>query len=40
MNVLLAEADVPYEKLWEMERINPELERTEVAVAAGVRGAR
>jgi NAD(P) transhydrogenase subunit beta len=35
MNVLLAEADVPYEKLWEMERINPELERTEVAVVIG-----
>jgi NAD(P) transhydrogenase subunit beta len=35
MNVLLAEADVAYEKLWEMERINPELERTEVAVVIG-----
>src|SRR5207237_4008214 len=31
MNVLLAEANVPYEQLYEMERINPELERTDVA---------
>ena len=35
MNVLLAEADVPYEQLWEMERINPELERTDVALVIG-----
>jgi NAD(P) transhydrogenase subunit beta len=35
MNVLLAEADVAYDKLWEMERINPEFERTEVAVVIG-----
>ena len=35
MNVLLAEADVPYEKLREMEDINQELPRTEVAVVIG-----
>ena len=35
MNVLLAEADVPYEQLREMEEINPELPRTDVAVVVG-----
>ncbi len=35
MNVLLAEADVPYEKLREMEDINPEMTRTDVAVVIG-----
>jgi H+-translocating NAD(P) transhydrogenase subunit beta len=35
MNVLLAEADVPYEKLREMDEINPELPRTDVAVVVG-----
>jgi NAD(P) transhydrogenase subunit beta len=35
MNVLLAEANVPYEQLWEMERINPELERTDVVLVIG-----
>ncbi len=35
MNVLLAEADVPYDQLWEMERINPELEHTDVALVIG-----
>jgi NAD(P) transhydrogenase subunit beta len=35
MNVLLAEADVPYEQLREMEEINPELSRTDVAVVVG-----
>jgi H+-translocating NAD(P) transhydrogenase subunit beta len=35
MNVLLAEADVPYEQLREMDEINPELPRTDVAVVIG-----
>ncbi|HSK50514.1 MAG TPA: NAD(P)(+) transhydrogenase (Re/Si-specific) subunit beta, partial [Solirubrobacterales bacterium] len=35
MNVLLAEADVPYESLKEMEEINPEMARTDVAVVVG-----
>lgn len=35
MNVLLAEADVPYDQLWEMERINPEFERTDVVLVIG-----
>ena len=35
MNVLLAEADVPYEKLVEMDEINPELPKTDVVVVIG-----
>jgi len=35
MNVLLAEADVPYEQLREMDDINQELPRTDVAVVVG-----
>ena len=35
MNVLLAEADVPYEKLKEMDDINPELPQTDVALVIG-----
>ena len=35
MNVLLAEADVPYEQLKEMDEINPEFARTDVAVVIG-----
>jgi H+-translocating NAD(P) transhydrogenase subunit beta len=35
MNVLLAEANVPYPALREMEQVNPELERTDVAVVIG-----
>lgn len=35
MNVLLAEADVPYEQLREMEDINSELPQTDVCVVIG-----
>ncbi len=35
MNVLLAEAEVPYEQLVEMERINPTFEQTDVAIVIG-----
>jgi proton-translocating NAD(P)+ transhydrogenase subunit beta len=35
MNVLLAEADVPYNQLYEMEEINPEFGRTDVALIIG-----
>jgi NAD(P) transhydrogenase subunit beta len=35
MNVLLAEADVPYPQLYEMERINPEFARTDVVLVVG-----
>ena len=35
MNVLLAEADVPYEKLIEAEEINPEMPNTDVVVVIG-----
>jgi proton-translocating NAD(P)+ transhydrogenase subunit beta len=35
MNVLLAEADVPYEQLREMDEINPEMPQTDVAVVIG-----
>ena len=35
MNVLLAEANVPYPQLMEMERINPEFARADVAVVIG-----
>ena len=35
MNVLLAEADVPYELLVEMEEINPSFPRTDVALVIG-----
>ena len=33
MNVLLAEANVPYDQLREMEEVNSEFERTDVALA-------
>ncbi len=35
MNVLLAEADVPYEKLKEMDEINPEMQQFDVAIVIG-----
>jgi NAD(P) transhydrogenase subunit beta len=35
MNVLLAEADVPYEQLVEMEIINPDFPRTDVVIVLG-----
>ena len=35
MNVLLAEADVPYDKLADMDEINDEFERTDVALVVG-----
>src|SRR5215470_13152683 len=35
MNVLLAEANVPYSQLYELEQINPELTSTDVAVVIG-----
>ena len=35
MNVLLAEADVPYEALKEMDEINPEFPSTDVALVIG-----
>ena len=35
MNVLLAEANVPYSALYELEQINPEFPTTDVAVVIG-----
>lgn len=35
MNVLLAEADVPYEKLQEMDAINPTMEQVDVSIVIG-----
>jgi NAD(P) transhydrogenase subunit beta len=35
MNVLLAEANVPYDQLREMDEINPEFERADVALVVG-----
>ena len=35
MNVLLAEANVPYDQLKEMDEINPEFEQTDVALVIG-----
>jgi NAD(P) transhydrogenase subunit beta len=35
MNVLLAEADVPYDQLREMDDINPQFPQTDVALVIG-----
>ena len=35
MNVLLAEANVPYSQLYELDHINPEFPTTDVAVVIG-----
>tara|TARA_B100001750_G_C15508740_1_gene602180 strand:+ start:514 stop:1908 length:1395 start_codon:yes stop_codon:yes gene_type:complete len=35
MNVLLAEADVPYDQLFAMEEVNDEFERADVAIVVG-----
>jgi NAD(P) transhydrogenase subunit beta len=35
MNVLLAEANVPYDQLFDIDQINPEFERCDVALVIG-----
>ena len=35
MNVLLAEAEIPYEQLLEMDKINPTFNRTDVVIVIG-----
>ena len=35
MNVLLAEANVPYDELYDMDDINPEFEQTDVSLVIG-----
>ncbi len=35
MNVLLAEADIPYEQLVEMDEINPDMPQTDVCLVVG-----
>jgi NAD(P) transhydrogenase subunit beta len=35
MNVLLAEADIPYDKLMDMDALNPEFPQTDVALVIG-----
>lgn len=35
MNVLLAEADVPYDQLYDMDQINPEFQGTDVVLIIG-----
>jgi NAD(P) transhydrogenase subunit beta len=35
MNVLLAEADVPYEQLCEMDQVNPIMNTVDVAIVIG-----
>jgi NAD(P) transhydrogenase subunit beta len=35
MNVLLAEVDVPYDKLYDLDQINGDFERADVALVIG-----
>jgi NAD(P) transhydrogenase subunit beta len=35
MNVLLAESDVPYDQLWEMDNINSDFKSTDVVIVVG-----
>ena len=35
MNVLLAEADVPYDKLFDLDEINEDFARTDVVLVVG-----
>jgi NAD(P) transhydrogenase subunit beta len=35
MNVLLAEANVPYDRLYDMEEINPRFDETDIALIIG-----
>jgi proton-translocating NAD(P)+ transhydrogenase subunit beta len=35
MNVLLTEADIPYEQLYDMEDINPEFDETDAVIVVG-----
>ena len=35
MNVLLAEADIPYDQLLDMEQINPDFDHTDIALVVG-----
>jgi NAD(P) transhydrogenase subunit beta len=35
MNVLLAEADIPYDRLLDMDAINPEFPQTDVVLVVG-----
>lgn len=35
MNVLLAEADIPYDKMKEMDEVNPTFDQTDVAIVLG-----
>lgn len=35
MNVLLCEVNIPYEKLWEMDSVNPEFKNCDVAIVVG-----
>ena len=35
MNVLLAEANIPYDKLYDMEDVNPQFEQADVALVVG-----